>query len=123
MYQSYISVYHTISPLSNLNSHHSHHFHSSCQLSTQTFNTLSQNSTSKQSLLPPQLMSFSLVIFVDMPQMTPFFSHIHTTIHFTALYYTTHKLHSSMTLLYHPKVMDLGAQLGLCSYLLSRDFS
>ena len=51
------------------------------------------------------------------------FSHIHTTIHFTALYYTTHILHSSMTLLYHPKVMDLGAQLGLCSYLLSRDFS
>ena len=89
MYQSYISVYHTILSLSNLNSHHSHHFHSSCQLSTQTFNTLSQNSTSKQSLLPPQLMSFSLVIFVDMPQMTPFFTHTHNnTLHCTLLHYT-----------------------------------
>ena len=39
------------------------------------------------------------VIFVDMPQMTPFFTHTHNnTLHCTLLHYTIHILHSSMTI-------------------------
>ena len=92
---------------------------------TQIFNILSLNSTSNNAASSPiKCHSWqSRHICWYATNDTPFIIHTHnTTLHCTILHYTYTTLVND-TLCTTLKVMDLGAQLGLCSYFLSCDFS
>ena len=102
----------------------SHSLHSSLPTVPHRHLTHSHNSTSKQRFFPNKCHSWqSRHICWYATNDTPFITHTHnTTLHCTILHYTYTTLVND-TLCTTLKVMDLGAQLGLCSYFLSRDFS
>ena len=102
IYQSYIRLYQPYHfKFSNLNLIISFVF---ANCFTQTFNILSLNSTSNNAASSPiKCHSWQSRHICWYATYDTLLSYIHTTLHFTALYYTAHILHSSMIFVVPPQ--------------------
>ena len=116
IYQSYMSYIRLYQPyhfkFSNLNLIH---FICLANCFTQTFNILSLNSTSNNAASSPiKCHSWQSRHICWYATYDTLLSYIHTTLHFTALYYTAHILHSSMIFVLPPSRLWTSAlNLGL----------